>query len=66
VFEFLLRDTAFMGKIDNAICLFIEEDLMQYKHIPQLVKSLMDILASQVLNGGLKKKLEREIQCEII
>ena len=55
-----------MGKIDNAICLFIEEDLMQYKHIPQLVKSLMDILASQVLNGGLKKKLEREIQCEII
>jgi hypothetical protein len=27
MFEFLLRDTAFMGKIDNAICLFIEENL---------------------------------------
>jgi hypothetical protein len=27
MFEFLLRDTAFMVKIDNAICLFIEDNL---------------------------------------
>ena len=52
VFELLLRDTVFMSKLDNAICQFKEQDLMRYKHVPQLVKALMDVLCSQVLNGG--------------
>jgi hypothetical protein len=56
VFEVLLRDTVFMSKLDIAIRLFIEEDLMRYKHVPQLVKALMDVLCSQVLNSGQFKK----------
>jgi hypothetical protein len=55
VFEVLLRDTVFMGKIDNAIRRFKEKDLMRYKHVPQLVKSLIDVLRSQLLSALSKK-----------
>ena len=56
VFEVLLRDTVFMNNLDNAIRIFKEEHLMRYKNVPQLVKSLMDVLCSQVLNSGRFKK----------
>lgn len=56
VFEVLLRDTVFMDNLYNVIRVFKEQDLMRYKHIPQLVKSLMELLCSQVLNT---KKLGR-------
>ena len=56
VFEVLLRDIVFMTKLDDAIRVFKEEDLMRYKHVPQLVKALMEVLYSQVLNSGRFKK----------
>jgi hypothetical protein len=33
-----------------------EEELMRYKNVPQLVKALVEVLSSQVLHGGFKKK----------
>jgi hypothetical protein len=56
VFEVLLRDTVLMNKLDEAIRLFKEENLLRYKHVPQLVKALMEVLCSQVLNSGWLKK----------
>lgn len=59
VFEFLLRHIVFMRTLDNAIELFKEEDLMRYKDVPQLVKTLTEVLCSHVLNsekmGSVKK-----------
>ena len=56
VFEVLLRDTVFMNKLDEAIRLFKEENLMRYKNVPQLVKALIEVLCSQSLNSGWLKK----------
>jgi len=56
VFEVLLRDIVFMTNLDEAIRLFKEEALMRYKHVPQLVKALIEVLCSQVLNSGRFKK----------
>ena len=59
VFEFLLRDIDFMNNLDNAIELFKKKDLMRYKNVPQLVKTLTEVLCNHVLNcvkmGILKK-----------
>jgi len=43
VFEFLLRDIDFMNNLDNAIELFKKVDLMRYKNVPQLVKTLTEV-----------------------
>jgi len=59
VFEFLLRDIDFMNNLDNAIELFKKVDLMRYKNVPQLVKTLTEVLCNHVLNSvkmGILKK----------
>jgi len=52
VFEIFLRDNVFMGYIDNYIRIFMNNDIIELKGIPQLVVSIVELLHTKVLNGS--------------
>lgn len=49
VFECLLRDSIYMEKIDMIIHKFICTEFIRYQYVPKLVKSLIDIISSKLL-----------------
>jgi hypothetical protein len=57
VFESLLWDKVFMGKIDNCISSFIIYGTVKTINIPQLVISIVELLQTKILNGRKKETL---------
>lgn len=54
VFECLLRDSVYMEKIDMIIHTFICSEFIRYQYVPKLVKSLIDIISSRLLQKPAK------------
>lgn len=54
VFECLLRDSVYMEKIDTIIHKFICTEFIRYQYVPKLVKSLIDIISSRLLQKPAK------------
>jgi hypothetical protein len=59
VFEVLLRDSVFMGCLDNYIYNFSQNGSLDVKNVPQLVLSLMLLLQTKFLNKSKEALLKK-------
>ena len=57
VYEALLWDTSFMGKMDNYIKSAMKDGTININDIPQMVLLIVQLLKSKILNGNTKYKL---------